>query len=464
MSTDTVRQLPGGLVLRAARPADLEQVAALLAERGEPEDAVDLRLAVEDPALGWDACGVVVDGDRVVSTATLLDETVRVGDVWLPAGQVELVATDTAYEGRGLVRALMGWAHDRSAERGHLLQVMIGIPYFYRLFGYEYAIDIPPARFVDRPSAAVTDVPELTAVADDPGLAAAAAVVEELTAAAGAAHASTSEPAPPTAGHADPPGAERGPAQPVLRRAVAADLPALARLQARAQSGFDVAMPHPEARQRWLLEHEASVTWVLDVAGEVLAAARTSPPGSSVVVAEAAALDMIGAEDLLVGLAREFPGSTLRAVHRPGTATGDAWEARMRPAPDRAEQYYARIPAPEAVLDALRPVLHARLVESGVAHGGRDVVVSTFGRHYRMAVTDAGLGPVHVGGPMQDPAEQGAVGVAPDQLPALLLGPLGLRGLGRIRPDVYAGRADAPRYEALFPPLTADLLTYYLPW
>ena len=74
-------------------------------------------------------------GDRVVSTATLLDETLWVrhpaGLVELPAGQVELVATDRAYEGRGLVRALMGWAHERSRARGHLVQVMIGIPYFF---------------------------------------------------------------------------------------------------------------------------------------------------------------------------------------------------------------------------------------------------------------------------------------------------------------------------------------------
>lgn len=125
--------LPGGLELRAARPEDLDQIGALLVERGAPGDDVDHRLAVEDPAAGWSTCAVVVDGDRVVSTATLLDESVRVGTVVLPAGQVELVATDRAYEGRGLVRALMGWAHDLSAERGHLLQVMIGIPYFYRL-------------------------------------------------------------------------------------------------------------------------------------------------------------------------------------------------------------------------------------------------------------------------------------------------------------------------------------------
>src|SRR5215475_3149251 len=140
--------LPGGLLLRTARWADLEQIAALLTDRGEPADAVDHRLIVEDPDGGWDSCAVVVDSDQVVSTLTLLDETLVLGGVPIPAGQVELVATDRRYEGRGLVRALMNWAHERSAARGHLVQVMVGIPYFYRQVGYEYAIGLPQSRIV----------------------------------------------------------------------------------------------------------------------------------------------------------------------------------------------------------------------------------------------------------------------------------------------------------------------------
>lgn len=42
------------------------------------------------------------------------------------------VATQPEYEGRGLLRALMHWAHARSHARDHVLQAMIGIPYFYR--------------------------------------------------------------------------------------------------------------------------------------------------------------------------------------------------------------------------------------------------------------------------------------------------------------------------------------------
>ncbi|MFE6776607.1 GNAT family N-acetyltransferase [Streptomyces sp. NPDC057702] len=400
------RDLPDGLVLREAGPADLEQIGALLAARGDAADAVDHRLVVSDPDLGWPACAVVVDGDRVVSTATLLDEEIRVGDVRLPAGQVELVATDRAYEGRGLVRALMGWAHERSAARGHVVQIMIGIPYFYRLFGYEYAVDIPPALPVRTP--------------------------------------------PPGAG------------EPAIRPARATDLPALAALQDAAQGGFDVAVPHPRARWRWLLEHEASGLWVVEREGAVVAGGRVTPPGDSVLLAEAAAVDEAAARDLLRGTALGHPGARTRVVHRAGTVTADAWRDLVDPAPAAsAEQYYVRVPDPAALLDRLRPVLWRRLAAAGIDRGGRDIVLSTFGAHYRLPVLADGLGEVVRGGPRQSPGPGGAA-VAPDQLPALLFGQRGMAGLTTIRPDVYA--ADGELFHALFPPLTADVLSYYLPY
>ena len=59
--------LPDGLVLRTGEPADLDQIAALLVARGEPADAVDHRLIVEDPEAGWESSAVVVDASRIVT-------------------------------------------------------------------------------------------------------------------------------------------------------------------------------------------------------------------------------------------------------------------------------------------------------------------------------------------------------------------------------------------------------------
>lgn len=408
-STEPV-PLSGGLLLRPSTPTDDEQVGALLADRGDADDAVDHRLVVHDPAAGHGACAVVVDGDRVVSTALLLDEQVRVGHgagaVTLPAGQVELVATDRAYEGRGLVRALMSWAHRRSAERGHLLGVMIGISYFYRQFGYDYAIDIPPA-------------PILTGVPDAPGTGS-------------------------------------------LRAATAADLPAMVRLQDAVQARADVAVPHSEPRWRWLLGRDGTTLWVVEREGDVVATGRATDPDEGVLLAEAAALDPMAAADLVAGLAATAGPDGL-AVQRRRGHVDDVCAPWYGPVADRAEQYYVRLPDPVAVLDALRPTLWQRHVAGGLDRGGRDLVLSTFRAHYRLPLLADGFGPVQVGGPMQSPGLAGGMGCAPDHLAALILGPLGVRGLARLRPDVYPG-PDPEWYDVLFPPLSSDLLMFYLPY
>ncbi|NCT92124.1 GNAT family N-acetyltransferase [Cellulomonas sp. APG4] len=413
--------LPDGLTLRTTRPGDLEQVAALLVDRGEEGDDVDHRLVVEDPAAGWGTSAVVVDGDRVVATATLLDETVRVGDVVLPAGQVELVATHEDHEGRGLMRALMEWAHELSATRGHLLQVMIGIPYVYRRFGYEYAIDMPPAR-------EVVDLPEPLG----PG--------------------------------------EPGPYR--LRPAEADDVDALAGLQDLAQQPYDVAVAHPRARWDWLRGTPASALWVLVRRGaaeqdgeheEVVASVRLRSDDGAVLLADPAARDDDAADALLRAVVGLRPGEQLRVVHRELTVTGRRWAARLGPASEYPEQYYVRVPALGPVLDALRPVLTRRLSEAGLDRTGTEILVSTFAEHVRIPVADDGaLGTPQVGGRLQWPASLGGAGVAPDQLGALLLG-CGMHALARRRPDVYPG-PDPELYDTLFPPVRGDVLSFYLPW
>ncbi|GAA4873934.1 hypothetical protein GCM10025788_10560 [Serinicoccus chungangensis] len=417
------RPLPDGLVLRPARPSDLEQIGELLTARGEEYDAEDHRLVVEDPAAGWESCAVVVDGDRVVSTATLLDEELQLAvpgrdgeAVRLPAGQVELVATDPAFEGRGLVRELMGWAHALSEGRGHVLQVMIGIPYFYRLFGYSYAIDIPAHRPLSAPP-----VPEALE------------------------------------GYA-------------VRPATTEDLPEARRLQAAAQRAADLRMPHSPPRWQWLLERHGSTTWVVertDPGGgaPVVATGRTTPPQDDPVLAELAATDQAAATAMVahahqLAAAVEDP-SPLVVWDRPGSVTGEVVDRLCGPAPRQAEQYYVRVPDEVRLLDRLRPVLQARLAGASVDLPS-EVVLSTFGRHVRMSLVDGELGSPRGGGTMQSPGVDGGAGVAPDQLGALLLGPHGIIGLSERHPDVYPG-PHADVMAALFPPVTADLLTYYLP-
>ena len=408
--------LPDGLVLRTATLADLPQAAELLVARGEPADGTDLHLVADSE--GLDGIAVVVAGDRVVSTLTLLDEVVHVGGPGaipavavpavpaVPAGQIELVATDPAYEGRGLVRALMGWAHARSRDRGHLLQVMIGIPFFYRQFGYAYAMPIPPwQRLATVPSAP-----------DD---------VE-------------------------------------VRRATLGDVPAMDALQAEAQGGADVRMPHSPSCWRWLVERDGSEQWVSVRAGEVVGVARVVPgegPDDATLVAELAAADDEAAV-AVVARAAGADGGGVEVQRRASTPA--ALDALLAPAEEPPEWYYGRVERLGPLLAHLAPVLQARFETAGLGDRDHEVLLSSWRTHVRFAVGPSGFQLLTEGGPEQAPIHQGGSGVPPDALAPLLLGPHGAVGLEERLPDCLLGK-QRELMAALFPPVTADLLTFYVP-
>jgi GNAT superfamily N-acetyltransferase len=392
--------LPGGLVLRSAGPADLPQAAALLAERGEPADAMDVELVAASQGLA--SVAVVVDGDRVVSTATLLDETVHLGEVVIPTGQIELVATDAAYEGRGLASALVAWAHERSRARGHLLQVMIGIPYFYRRFGYEYVQPMPAWRPIAEQPPQVPDV--------------------------------------------------------TVRRATSADMPHLRQLQDRAQAYADLRMPHSDACWGWLLTHEATEVWVADRAGQPAGMLRTLPPAEGAAAAELATEDEQAALALL-GHAAGRVQEPLLVQHRGGLPAEVT--ARLAPPSELAEWYYARVPELPALLHHLAPVLRERLEAAGLDRD-QELLLSTYRQHWRLRIDAAGVAALTHGGAEQAPVSKGGSGIPPDAIASLLVGTHGAAGLEERLPDCLLGR-QRELMTALFPPLTADLLTFYLP-
>ena len=393
----------GGLTLRTAVEGDLEQIGALLTDRGDETDAEDLRLVADDADEGLDAVMVVVDGDRVVSTATLLRESVTVSGVVVPAGQVEMVATDLSYEGRGLVRALMGEAHRRSADRGDLLQVMIGIPFFYRQFGYAYAMPIPlPWDVRSTPTA-------------DPDI--------------------------------------------TVRAARLDDIPAMAALQAAAQDAADVRMPHSAGCWRWLVQRSGSTQLLAEYDGAVIATARQTQPDDGVALGEVAG-DASGIRALVADAGRKGEVAILerRAAGLDATL---AEIAEAPDTPDRArEWFYGRASSLAPLLDHLRPVLLERF-RSAELGGHHEVLLSSWRSHVRFSIDEDSMSDVVAGGPEQAPISKGGSGVPRDALAPLVLGPYGAAGLEARHGDVILGR-QRELMEALFPPVTSDLLTFYL--
>ncbi len=151
------KQLKDGLILRSlseGHTSDRDQLPAFYAAiNGENESQ-----AVKDLLANWaqdlinghpnmtlDEIFVVVDPakqDKLVSATMLIPHNWRYEDIPLKVGRPELVATDPEYRERGLVRASFEAVHERSAALGHQMQVITGIPYFYRKFGYTMALDL----------------------------------------------------------------------------------------------------------------------------------------------------------------------------------------------------------------------------------------------------------------------------------------------------------------------------------
>lgn len=90
---------------------------------------------------------------KIVSSLNLISQVWEMDGVRFGVGRPELVGTDPDYRRRGLVRAQMDAVHALSAARGEWVQAITGIPWYYRLFGYEMALDLGGSRqlFWDRP-------------------------------------------------------------------------------------------------------------------------------------------------------------------------------------------------------------------------------------------------------------------------------------------------------------------------
>ncbi|MCP4165581.1 MAG: GNAT family N-acetyltransferase [Chloroflexi bacterium] len=77
---------------------------------------------------------------RIISSMNLISQTWSYGGVPFKLGRPELVGTDPEYRRRGLVRRQFEVIHRLSAKRGELMLAITGIPWYYRMFGYEMAM------------------------------------------------------------------------------------------------------------------------------------------------------------------------------------------------------------------------------------------------------------------------------------------------------------------------------------
>jgi GNAT superfamily N-acetyltransferase len=154
------RDLGDGLILRWSTPRDTEDIAYLNSSvfRNNPEEPLNEPLAnlMREVMSGQHLMmspgdfALVEDTRRtehpLVAGTCFWRQTWEYEGIPFTIGRPEIVATDPEYRNRGLVRAIFELIHARSEAEGHLAQGITGIRYFYRQFGYEYALDLGVQR------------------------------------------------------------------------------------------------------------------------------------------------------------------------------------------------------------------------------------------------------------------------------------------------------------------------------
>jgi predicted N-acetyltransferase YhbS len=375
-------------------------------ENGESA-AAELAAAFQKGAASAEHLAVAMADGEVVSCLVLLSMQMTVGHdpaVVIPVGQPEFVATAPAFRNRGLIRALMGFVHRWSAARGDLVQLIGGIPYFYRQFGYQYGLVRPRERVV-----------------------------------------------PPEVPIGAPPGW-------VVRRAGPADIPVMRHLEGTAQAGADVRLPWAADVWPVLIElpHTELAVAVHDDVVRGLAYLR-GDPDHPVMVQGVAAECVDAARALLLRARDRKPGASLVVQDRWDSPAAPLLGGDTLPAA-RRKWLYLRIADPLPVLEAIRPVLSQRLARSSFSRESGSVVVSFYRSAVRFGYQCGDVVSVSAASRIQEPSTERAAGVPPDLTASLLFGEDGIAAL-EDHPDVELGPHRA-LLEVLFPRQRVDAMIW----
>ena len=156
---NVIEDLGDGLIMRSAARDEADALAEFCAKTFIHEESGTEAYWIADwirdlvgnphPTLDIDDVIIVEDVEkgRIASTTTYLTQTWSYDGVEFEIGRPEIVGTDREYRNRGLIRKQFDVMHRWASERGHLVQVVLGIPSYYRQFGYEYALHAEGGRY-----------------------------------------------------------------------------------------------------------------------------------------------------------------------------------------------------------------------------------------------------------------------------------------------------------------------------
>lgn len=389
--------------LQAVDEALIDQIVDLVADRIGEEDSREAALVLADPAFDRGRWSVVTNGAQVVSTAAAFPMTLKYGSVALAATNLEFVATAMDHEGRGLVRRQLEYHHQMAAAHDELVQIIVGIPYFYRLFGYEYALPVQPLRVLPADMA--------VAMPDDWS----------------------------------------------LRQARLADVELIGGLQEAATKDVPVVFSHLPATWRYLVESPVYRTVIAEAPSGERAMGRIYLDDDTPILFEVSAASVDGLAALTIEARSLAPGQQVFLLSRPTIESLlAAWHTD-----DYRYGYYIRIAEPTQFLNAVRPVLQERLDGGGGSFDGSHLI-SLYRSSIEFDIDDDQLSQFRSGPAEPAPGSKGGAGVPPDLLATLVFGSVGVDVLANRHPDFRPGKLRS-LLQILFPAGEADVASWVVP-
>jgi predicted N-acetyltransferase YhbS len=391
-------------VQKPSTPGDLEQVYGLM-RAVFPNERVDEligRLLDHYPETSLDHVFTVRRGGETVAALMIIPQTWVLGGVELKVAEMGCVATRPDHRRRGLQRTLNQAFDAYAAQHGFDICALAGIPFFYRQFGYEYAVELDHWTALEAERIPVYD-PSLEA-----------------------------------------------------RPFTEGDLDAASEMLEAAQSRYLVSSPR--TRAVWLMQYrtgryngEPFEGVALTAGGDLKAYVRLSvdSPGGALVLREAGLASPAYAEPVLAYLKAACRERGLAKVRSQQSYGDEPTRTMVGLGGVTAAPYAWQV----KVVDHLRlfrklvPLLESRLRGSG--YGGLTETMSLNFRRFSVVLT-VERGRIK-GVELSDDCRDRAVGLNPYVFPQLLLGHRSLRELEAAYPDVRVRDTHRPILEAMFP-------------
>jgi hypothetical protein len=402
----TEQQLENGLILRSPRDdRDIDRCAAFVsATVREISGITTERILRHFPTMKLDDFLFVEDerSGEVVSTTCLIPWECRFDQVVLNVAMLEVVATHPAYRKRGLIRTQIAAFHKAVATQGFDLSIIEGIPYYYRQFGYAYAVDHSVGEGL--PSGRIPDLPHITPVR--------------------------------------------------LRVATLDDIPHLARFYDTTFTTQDISTLRTEALWRYLLTAGERPLYMIEengngsVAGYLCAWRQ---PNGDISISESGIPSAETALALLHLCKEATTGEIVTLWPRESTLAQVSRSLGSSRIP--SHQWLLRITHPQNLLAKLAPLFEERLAESASAGFSGDLIINLFRQAYQMSFAEGHLLKVDSLGFVD--ASMGADGgdlcIPPDAFVRLLLGYRTLAQLPDAWPDIVIRSSRRHLLDTLFP-------------